>query len=62
MPNIFASFLTSNLLAVSKGGFLSWAGSDKTVPGSTDGILTMGLLIVLIIIVPILATRRRWMK
>jgi hypothetical protein len=62
MPNIFGSFLTSSLLAVSKGGSLLLAGGDKSVPGSTDGILTMGILIVLIIILPIVATRRRWMR
>lgn len=62
MPNIFGSFLASSLLAVSKGGSLSLAGGDKTVPGSTEGIMMMGILIVLIIILPIAATRRKWVK
>jgi len=62
MPNIFGSFLTSGFHAVSKSGLLALAGSDKTIPGSTDGIMLMGILIILIIMLPILATRRRWMR
>ncbi len=33
--------------------------SDRTVPGTTEGILIMGLLIVVIILVPVLWRRRR---
>lgn len=35
---------------------------DETVPGTTEGILLMGILIVLIIVIPIVWTRRRWMR
>ncbi len=35
---------------------------DKTVPGTTDGILLMGILIVLLVVLPIVWTRREWMK
>jgi hypothetical protein len=35
---------------------------DETVPGTTEGIITMGILIVLIIVIPIVVTRRRWMR
>jgi hypothetical protein len=35
---------------------------DETVPGATEGILLMGILIVLIIVVPIVLTRRKWMR
>lgn len=35
---------------------------DKTVPGSTDGILLMGILIVLLVVLPIVWTRRDWMR
>jgi hypothetical protein len=33
---------------------------DQTVPGSTDSILLMGIFIVLVIILPIVWTRRNW--
>lgn len=35
---------------------------EETVPGSTDGILLMGIIIVLIVVIPIVWTRRRWMR
>lgn len=35
---------------------------DQTVPGSTDGILLMGILIVLLVVLPIVWTRRDWMR
>jgi len=35
---------------------------DETVPGATEGILMLGILIVLIIIVPIIWERRKWMR
>ena len=35
---------------------------DKTVPGTTDGILLMGIFIVLLVVLPIVWTRREWMK
>lgn len=34
----------------------------ETIPGTTDGVMLMGILIVLIIVVPIVWTRRRWMR
>lgn len=34
----------------------------ETVPGTTEGILLMGIFIVLVLIVPIIWTRRRWTK
>jgi hypothetical protein len=34
----------------------------KTVPGTTEGMLTMGIVIVLTILVPIVVTRRKWMR
>ena len=35
---------------------------DKSVVGSTDGIVIMGGVITLIVLVPILARRKAWMK
>ncbi len=35
---------------------------DQTVNGSTDGVVLMGIVIVLIVIIPIVWTRRRWMR
>ncbi len=35
---------------------------SESVTGSTTSILFMGILIVLIIIVPIVWTRRKWMR
>jgi hypothetical protein len=59
-----ASLLTFGLFAVSKSGFpltrLFQAG--ETVPGNTDAILLMGIFIVLIVVIPIVWTRRNWMR
>ncbi len=60
----------SNLLAVSRKGLLAPAlpaltrlfQDDESVPGTTEGILLMGILIVLIIVIPIVWTRRKWMR
>ena len=59
-----ASFLTSILSSVSKSGFppAPLFQEGETVPGTTDGILLMGILIVLLIVVPIVWTRRTWMR
>jgi len=35
---------------------------DRSVVGSTDGIVIMGGIIVLIVIIPILARRKAWMR
>lgn len=35
---------------------------DKSEIGSTDGIVVMGVIIVLIVAVPILVRRKHWMK
>jgi hypothetical protein len=35
---------------------------DKSVVGSTDGIVIMGGIITLIVIIPILARRKAWMR
>jgi hypothetical protein len=35
--------------------------ADQSEIGSTDGIVVMGLIIVLIVSIPILARRRQWM-
>lgn len=68
----FASFLILRLAqdiflslsAVSTSGF--WLArllqEDESVPGTTDGIMLMGILIVLIIVIPIFWTRRKWMR
>lgn len=34
----------------------------ETVPGTTEEILLIGIVIVLIVVVPIIWARRRWMK
>jgi hypothetical protein len=63
MRNPLGSLLTSGLLALSKGGILArLLGGDKTVPGTTDGIVMMGILVVVIIVIPIVWTRRKWMR
>jgi hypothetical protein len=52
-----------NLLGISLNNVLvNVLLEDKTVPGTTDGIMLMGILIVLIIVVPIVWTRRKWMR
>jgi len=35
---------------------------DKSVVGSTDGIVIMGGVITLIVIIPVLARRKAWMR
>ena len=63
MRHPLGSLLTSGLLALSKGGFLArLLEGDKSVPGNTDGIMMMGILIVVIIVIPIVWTRRKWMR
>jgi hypothetical protein len=59
-----ASLLTFSLSAVSKSGLLLTRlfQEGESVPGTTDGILVMGIFIVLIVIVPIVWTRRQWMR
>jgi hypothetical protein len=61
---LLASFPTLNLSAVSKSGLTLTRlfQEGESVPGTTDGILLMGILIVLLIIIPILWTRRNWMR
>jgi hypothetical protein len=63
MVSPLASFPTFNLSAVSKSGLTLTRlfQEGESVPGTTDGILLMGILIVLLIIIPILWTRRNWM-
>lgn len=59
-----ASFLTLSLTALPGGGL--WLTrlfqEGESVPGTTDGILLMGIIIVLIIVLPIVWTRRKWMR
>ena len=38
------------------------AKEDKSVVGSTDGIVIMGGVITLIVLLPVLARRKAWMK
>ena len=59
-----ASLPTFNLSAGSKIGLslTHLFQEGESVPGSTDGILLMGIIIVLIIVLPIVWTRRKWMR
>ena len=59
-----ASLPTFNLSAVLKSGLslTRLFQEGESVPGSTDGILLMGILIVILIILPIVWTRRKWMR
>lgn len=60
---LLASILTFGLSSVSISGLsLLPPFQEGDVPGSTDGILLMGILIVLIVVVPIVWTRRKWMR
>ena len=61
---LLASLPTFMLFSVTSSGLSLWAflQEGETVPGSTDGILLMGILIVLIVVVPIVWTRRKWMR
>lgn len=60
----FAPPLTLNLSALPKSGL--WLTrlfqEGESVPGTTDGILLMGIVIVLLIVIPIVWTRRKWMR
>jgi hypothetical protein len=64
IPFSLASFPTLIVPTVSKNGL--WLTrlfqEGESVPGTTDGILLMGILIVLIIVLPIVWTRRKWMR
>ncbi len=64
MDDFFASLPTPGLFAARLSRFFSqfFVGGDESVPGSTDGVLLMGVLIVLIILLPIIIERRRWMR
>ena len=59
-----ASLPTFSLSAVLKSGLslTRLFQEGESVPGSTDGILMMGILIVILIILPIVWTRRKWMR
>lgn len=59
-----ASISTSSLFAVSKSGLTLTRlfQEGESVPGTTDSILLMGIFIVLIVVIPIVWTRRRWMR
>jgi len=52
--SLCASLLTFGLAPLLLG--------DNSVPGGTDGITLMGILIVLVIVLPIVFTRRGWMR
>ncbi len=58
------SFWTFGLFAVSMGAsaLTRLFQEGETIPGNTDGILLTGIIIVLIIVIPIVWTRRRWMR
>jgi len=64
VPFSLASFPTLIVSTTSKSGL--WLTrlfqEGESVPGTTDGILLMGILIVLIIVLPIVWTRRKWMR
>lgn len=72
MSSPLASFLILRLAqdtafglpAVSKSGhtLARLFQEGESVPGSTDFILLMGILIVLLIVIPIVWTRRQWMR
>ena len=64
MPSPLASILTFSLPAVSKSGLTltHLFQGGESVPGTTDSILLMGILIVLLVVIPIVWTRRKWMK
>ncbi len=64
MSHFFASLPNRGLFAAPLGRLLTqiFAGGDESVPGTTEGVLLMGVLIVLIILLPIIIERRRWMR
>lgn len=53
-----------SLFAVSKSGLTLTRlfQEGESVPGTTDAILLMGIFIVLLVVIPIVWTRRRWMR
>lgn len=59
-----ACLLTPGLSAIWNNGYALTRPfqEGESIPGTTEGILIMGTLIVLIIIVPIVWTRRKWMR
>lgn len=59
--SLLASLPTFMLFAVSISLF-PLLQEGETVPGSSDGILLMGILIVLIVVVPVMWKRRKWMR
>ncbi|MBV6396564.1 MAG: hypothetical protein HFACDABA_02162 [Anaerolineales bacterium] len=64
MEDFFASFPPPGWVAASLGRFLfaRFQNGDQTVAGSTDAVVTMGVIIVLIVVIPIVVARRRWMR
>ena len=58
------SLVTSVMSALPRGGvaLTRLFQEGESVPGSTTSILLMGILIVLIIVIPIIWTRRKWMR
>jgi hypothetical protein len=64
MPSPLASILTFSLSAISESGLtLTRLFQDgESVPGTTDAILLMGIFIVLLVVIPIVWTRRKWMR
>ena len=64
MQPFSASLLTISLSVISKNGptLTHLFQEGESVPGTTDGILLMGVLIVITIILPIVWTRRTWMR
>jgi len=60
MHIIFNLFPFGGLLEAQAWTFLFQDG--ETIPGGTETILLMGVLIVLIIVIPIVLERRRWMR
>lgn len=61
---ITALILIAGFLILPRNGFAvsGLLQEGESVPGSTTSILFMGIFIVLIIIVPIVWTRRKWMR
>ena len=63
--NTFLASSTASILRLALAGATIVSRlfqDDETVPGATEGILMLGILIVLIIIVPIIWERRKWMR
>jgi hypothetical protein len=62
--NLLASLSTIVAYSVTKSGLSLQPlfQEGETVPGSTESILLMGILIVLIVVVPVVWSRRKWMR